>query len=168
MLFRSSPWDYMFFMNRALKRDLGWFWYYWLFTTESVDGSIASVTTKGTTTNVVVRQDGQMPSPVVLKVVFEPKGPAIKPMANATMIDSVTAIVTYPVDVWFAGSRTFTAALTFGARKIAKVVFDPFCRFPDRDPSDNVWPKVTMTSSAAPATGGRGAAAGARGGSCSP
>jgi hypothetical protein len=33
-----SPWDYMFFMNNALKRDLGWFWYYWLFTTESVDG----------------------------------------------------------------------------------------------------------------------------------
>ena len=33
-----SPWDYMFFMNKALGRDLGWFWYYWLFTTESVDG----------------------------------------------------------------------------------------------------------------------------------
>ena len=31
----------MFFMNNALGRDLGWFWYYWLFTTESVDGSIA-------------------------------------------------------------------------------------------------------------------------------
>ncbi len=38
-----SPWDYMFFMNEALDRDLGWFWYYWLFTTESVDGSIAEV-----------------------------------------------------------------------------------------------------------------------------
>ena len=34
-------WDYMFFMNNALKQDLGWFWYYWLLTTESVDGSIA-------------------------------------------------------------------------------------------------------------------------------
>ena len=31
----------MFFMNNALGRDLGWFWYYWLFTTERVDGSIA-------------------------------------------------------------------------------------------------------------------------------
>ncbi|MEO6223311.1 MAG: M1 family metallopeptidase, partial [Vicinamibacterales bacterium] len=25
-----SPWDYVFFMNSALKQDLGWFWYYWL------------------------------------------------------------------------------------------------------------------------------------------
>ena len=42
-----SPWDYAFFMSNALHRDLGWFWYYWLFTTESVDGSIAGVTTAG-------------------------------------------------------------------------------------------------------------------------
>ena len=33
----------MFFMNRALGRDLGWFWYDWLFTTESVDGRISAV-----------------------------------------------------------------------------------------------------------------------------
>jgi len=43
-----SPWDYAFFMSRELKQDLGWFWYYWLFTTESVDGSIQNVTTQGT------------------------------------------------------------------------------------------------------------------------
>ena len=35
-----SPWDYINFMNNALKQDLSWFWYYWLWTTESVDGSI--------------------------------------------------------------------------------------------------------------------------------
>ena len=40
MFKHPSPWDYMFFMNNALKQDLGWFWYYWLFTTERVDGSI--------------------------------------------------------------------------------------------------------------------------------
>ena len=33
-----SPWDFMFAMNRELGRNLDWFWYYWLFTTESVDG----------------------------------------------------------------------------------------------------------------------------------
>jgi hypothetical protein len=136
-----SPWDYMFFMNNALKRDLGWFWNYWLFTTESVDGSIQNVTTANGTTTVTVRQDGQMPSPVVLKVEFAPSGAAIRPMANAKMVDSVTAIVTYPVDVWFAGSKTFRADLRFGGRKIEKITLDPVCRFPDRDPSDNVWPK---------------------------
>jgi len=139
-----SPWDYMFFMNNALKRDLGWFWYYWLFTTERVDGSIESVKTSGATTTVVVRQDGQMPSPVVLKVTFAPTGPAIKPMSNARMVDDRTAIVTWPVDVWFAGSRTFNATLNFGGRAIEKVLLDPGCRFPDKDPSDNMWPRSPL------------------------
>ena len=43
-----SPWDYIAFMNKALGQDLNWFWYYWLWTTESVDGSIADVSTSGT------------------------------------------------------------------------------------------------------------------------
>jgi hypothetical protein len=136
-----SPWDYAFFMSRALKKDLGWFWYYWLFTTESVNGSIASATTAGARTIVTVRQDGEMPSPVVLEVKFAPKGPPIKRMANSRMTDSVTAVVTYPVDVWFAGSRTFKATLDFGARTIEKITLDPFGRFPDRDTTDNVWPR---------------------------
>lgn len=134
-----TPWDYAFFMNDALGRDLGWFWYYWLFTTESVDGSIERVTGAGGRTVVRVRQDGQMPSPVVLGVRFAPGGPAIRAMENARLIDDVTAVVTWPVDVWFAGSRTFDAALAFGPRAIEQIVFDPYCRFPDRDPSDNVW-----------------------------
>jgi hypothetical protein len=137
-----SPWDYMFFMNRALGRDLGWFWHAWLFTTESVDGSIVQATTRtGGATSVVVRQDGGMPSPVVLEVRFAPGGPPVRPMPNAVMTDSVTAVVTWPVDVWFAGDRTFTAALDFGPRAIERLVLDPRCRFPDRDARDNVWPR---------------------------
>jgi hypothetical protein len=134
-----SPWDYMFFMNKALNRDLGWFWNYWLFTTESVDGRIASVKTAGMRTTVTVAQDGQMPSPVVLEVKFAAKGPAIRPMKNAVMTDSVTAVLTWPVDVWFAGKKTFAADLVFGGRKIEKITLDPNGRFPDRDAKDNVW-----------------------------
>jgi hypothetical protein len=143
-----SPWDYMFFMNRALGRDLGWFWHYWLFTTESVDGSIQRVTTNGARTTVTVRQDGQMPSPVVLRVQFAPNGPALRRMANARMVDATTAIVTYPADVWFAGSRTFNATLDFGGRAIERITLDPECRFPDRDPSDNVWPRSAAATGA--------------------
>ena len=131
-------------MDVALHRDLGWFWHSWLFTTDAVDGSIQQVTTSGPSTTVTVRQDGQMPSPVVLQVHFASQGRAIRPMPNSTMTDSVTAIVTYPVDVWFGGSRTFQAELRFGARKIDKIVLDPHCRFPDRDPTDNVWPRDPM------------------------
>jgi len=148
-----APWDYAFFMSNALKRDLGWFWYYWLYTTESVDGSIAGVKTAGAKTTVTVRQDGQMPSPVVLKVRFAPTGAKLKPMKNAVMTDSVTAVVTWPVDVWFGGSRTFSAVLDFGPRPIEKITLDPSCRFPDRDVTDNMWPRQPAAPPAAAAAG---------------
>jgi hypothetical protein len=147
-----SPWDYAFFMSNALKKDLGWFWYYWLFTTESVDGSIRSATISGGHATVVVREDGQMPSPIVLRVQFAPTGGAISPMPNSKKVDSVSYDVTYPVDVWFAGSKTYTANLSFGGRTIEKITFDPGRRFPDHDTTDNVWPR---DPNAAPA-GGRG------------
>ena len=101
-----------------------------------------------------------MPSPVVLKVQFAATGPAIKPMANAKMVDDTTAIVTWPVDVWFTGSRTFQAALDFGGRAITTITLDPGCRFPDRDPSDNVWPKPAAPTTAPAGAGGRGGACG--------
>jgi hypothetical protein len=142
-------------MDKSLGRDLEWFWYYWLWTTESVDGSIANVTTAGAKTTVTVRQDGQMPSPVVLKVEFAPDGPAIKSMTNAKMLDDKTAMVTWPVDVWFLGSRAFQAPLDFGGRAITKITLDPGCRFPDRNPADNVWPKAPATDAAAAQGGGR-------------
>jgi hypothetical protein len=137
-----SPWDYANFMSRALGQDLGWFWYYWLFTTERVDESIQNVATQGRTTAVTIRQDGQMPAPVILKVEFAPTGPAIRPMSNSRMTDANTALVTYPVDVWFGGSRTYVANLDFGGRGISKITLVPNNRFPDRDAGDNVWPRA--------------------------
>ncbi len=145
-----SPWDFAFSMDHSLHQDLGWFWYYWLFTTDAVDGSISNVRRAGRATIVTVREDGQMPSPVVLGVHFAPTGPRIRPMKNARLVDDSTAVVTWPVDVWFAGSRTFQARLDFGPRKIERIVFDPYCRFPDNDPSDNVWPRSAAPAQAPP------------------
>ncbi|HEX3928612.1 MAG TPA: M1 family metallopeptidase [Gemmatimonadales bacterium] len=159
-----SPWDYMFIMDHELHQNLDWFWYYWMFTTEAVDGSIKTVTTTPTHTAVVVHQAGEMPSPVVLAVQFAPTGPAIHAMTNSHMQDSVTAIVTWPVDVWFSGKRDFTANLTFGARKIARITLDPYGRFPDCDTADNVWPRDTAATAPAGGRGGRGGGRGGAGG----
>jgi hypothetical protein len=148
-----SPWDYAFFMNNALHQDLGWFWNYWLFTTESVDESIQEVKTSGRRTTVTVRQNGQMPAPVILKVEFAPTGPAIKAMSNSRIVDTNTAIVTYPVDVWYSGQRTFNAILDFGGRAISKITLDPAARFPDRDARDNVWPRQPQPAPRAGASG---------------
>lgn len=134
-----SPWDFAYFLSNAFGIDLGWFWYYWLFTTESVDGSIQGVVQDGTITRVSVKQDGQMPSPVVLRVEFAADGPAPVPVDNAQMQEDGSAIVSWPVDVWFGGSRTFEGQLDFGLRQIVKITLDPFGRFPDGNTQDNVW-----------------------------
>ncbi len=137
-----SPWDFAFSMSNSLDRDLGWFWYYWLWTTESVDGSIESVTSSDTATIVTVRQDGQMPAPVVLKIEFadEEKAP-LEESNNVEVLDDGSAIFTWPVDVWFDGDRTFEAKFDLGDRKIEKITLDPKGRFPDKITSDNVWPR---------------------------
>ena len=51
------------------------------------------------------------------------------------------AIVTWPVNVWFNGSKSFAATLDFGGRAIRKITLDPFGRFPDKDVTDNIWPR---------------------------
>ena len=122
-----SPWDFMFFISNALEMDLGWFWYYWLFTTESVDGSIEDVSSSRGRATVTVRQDGQMPSPVVLEAEFS---------------DGSTERFSWPVDVWFSGDKTFVAELTFDrGLELSRITFDPDGRFPDGNPSDNIWEK---------------------------
>jgi hypothetical protein len=122
-----TPWDYMFSMSRSLGRNLDWFWYYWLYTTESSNGKIQTVSAPANgRITVTVRQDGEMPAPVVLKVDFA---------------DNTSQIYTYPVDVWFPGSRTFDAVLDIGNRVATKITYDPNARFPDRDATDNVWTK---------------------------
>ena len=116
-----------------------------------MEGRIQKVATEGGRTTVTVKQDGQMPSPVVLEVELAPGPSPARPMPNATMLDGDRAVVTWPVDVWFAGSRTFDAVLDFGGRTVKKITLDPHCRFPDRDITDNVWPP---DPSLAEATGG--------------
>jgi hypothetical protein len=148
-----SPWDYVFFMSNALGADLGWFWYYWLWTTEAVDGSIANVESYGNETRVTIRQDGQMPSPIVLQVDFVESGPLSPSMANARMIDENSAVLSWPVDVWFGGSKTFQTTLNFGSRRISRLTLDPEGRFPDGNVGDNVWPRA---ASGEQAVGSRG------------
>jgi hypothetical protein len=135
-----SPWDFMFAMNRELGRNLDWFWYAWLFTTESVDGGIERVAERGRAWEVTVRQRGEMPAPIVLAVRFVPEGPAPRLMKNA-VLQGNEAIVTWPVETWFDGRRSRAVTLDFGGRRIASVTLDPAVRFPDRDRSDNRWPR---------------------------
>ncbi|MFN3242541.1 MAG: M1 family metallopeptidase [Planctomycetota bacterium] len=121
------PWDFAFFMSDYLEMDLGWFWYYWLWTTESVDGSIQGVRQDGDDIVVTVRQDGGMPSPIVLDVTFAG--------------DEQPRRLTRPVDVWFDGSRTEEVRIPGRLAELQQLVLDPGGRFPDAARGDNSWPR---------------------------
>jgi hypothetical protein len=149
MFKHPSPWDYMFSMGHTLRSkpgvgDLGWFWNYWLFTTESNEASLVCGDLSSARPTVTVKQDGQMPSPIVLRVDFAEGKEAIKPMANSVMAGDRAAIVTWPADVWFPGDKTYKAQLSFGGRKIEKVTLDPGGRFPDKNTADNQCPRATV------------------------
>ncbi|MEC8651820.1 MAG: M1 family metallopeptidase [Planctomycetota bacterium] len=134
------PWDFAFFMSDYLKVDLGWFWYYWMWTTAAVDGSIQAVRQDGDDVVVVVRQDGDMPSPVVLEV--EWKG-AVRDAGvdGGAPLGRKKLRITHPVEVWFGGARTFEARFEGKVVDLAKVALDPDGRFPDGAREDNVWPR---------------------------
>ena len=82
-----------------------------------------------------------MPSPIVLKVEFSADGPEILSMPYSQLMDDNSAIVRWPVDVWFDGKRTIEVELNFGPRQVEKITLDPSGRFPDSDTSDNAWPR---------------------------
>ena len=145
-----SPWDFAFFMSNALGEDLGWFWNSWLFTTASVDGSIEDVVRADGRTTLTVRQDGQMPAPVVVDVEYVSEISELGARSSAGVplgatfetIDAHTERITYPVSIWFDGGRTVDVVLPVDPTGIAKITLDPNGRFPDKDLTDNEWPRM--------------------------
>jgi hypothetical protein len=87
-----------------------------------------------------------MPAPVVLRVELAAGGPAIRPMGNSRKVSENVYDVTWPVDVWFSGNRTFQAVLDFGGRAVEKITLDPGGRFPDRVTTDNVWVRAAASA----------------------
>lgn len=122
-----SPWDFVFFVQNELQQDLGWFWYYWLWTTATVEGSITNVVQDGDDVVVTVHQAGEMPSPIVLDVTWKGRDAPER--------------VRRPVSVWFDGNRSVDVRLPGKLEDLDKVLLDPGGRFPDSDDDDNVWPR---------------------------
>jgi hypothetical protein len=119
-----SPWDFFYAMNRALGRNLDWFWYQWFFTTHTFDQAITSVTERGDNAIVAVRDKGEMAMPVILRVEYT---------------DGTSDTITQAAEVWFAGSRTADVVVPRRGRTVRSVTLDPDNRFQDLDRTNNVW-----------------------------
>lgn len=118
-----TPWDFFFAMNKALGKNLDWFWYQWWFTTHTFNQAITGVTTTGGNAVVTVNDRGDMPMPVI---------------ARADFTDGTSETVTLPVDVWLGGSRTATVTIPLHGKTLKSVTLDPDNRFQDLDRSNNV------------------------------
>jgi hypothetical protein len=119
-----SPWDFFMYMDRALDRDLGWFWNSWWFTTQTFDQGITKVKQANETLTLTVADRGEMPMPVIARVDFT---------------DGSSQTITRPASVWFPGARSTTLTLPLHGKSIAHVTLDPENRFQDLDRSNNEW-----------------------------
>jgi hypothetical protein len=119
-----SPWDFFMYMDRALGRDLGWFWNSWWFTTQTFDQGIANVKESGGTLTLTVADHGSMPMPVIARLAFA---------------DGSSQTVTRPASVWFTGARSTTLSVPLHGKRIAHVTIDPENRFQDLNRADNEW-----------------------------
>jgi hypothetical protein len=116
------PWDLWNTFEDVSGRDLGWFWRSWFLETWVLDQAVASVTTTGNTTNIVVEDRGQVPMPVHLTI---------------TYADGRTERRDVPVEHWLAGNRQ--ATVTLESANVTRVEIDAAQQFPDADRTNNTW-----------------------------
>jgi len=120
-----QPWDFFATFERVAGRDLDWFWTPWFFETGVLDQSIESVRAVSGGVEVVVRDRGENPMPVIVA---------------ATSGDGVVTEAEAGVEEWLArgGMRTLTVLVpTQGAP--TRVEIDPRQLLPDADRGNNVW-----------------------------
>jgi hypothetical protein len=91
-----------------------------------------------------------MPAPVVVDVEYVSEISELGARSSAGVplgatfetIDAHTERITYPVSIWFDGGRTVDVVLPVDPTGIAKITLDPNGRFPDKDLTDNEWPRM--------------------------
>jgi len=119
------PWDLWATFDDVTGRDLNWFWRSWYFETWTLDQSIESVieTTNGTL--ITIKDIGNIPMPVLLKVTFE----------DGTFLEK-----TISEQVWLKGKRSTTHLIPKG-KKVIAVSIDEMSLLPDINEGNNFWEK---------------------------
>ena len=121
------PYPYDFFNTVAdvSGKDLGWFWTTWFYEPWPLDQAIASVTTRGATTEITIDDRGLAPMPVKLAV---------------TRANGRVQRVEVPVSAWLGGARKYVVKVA-AQPAVTKVEIDPEALFPDVDRENNAWKK---------------------------
>jgi hypothetical protein len=118
-----TPFDFFNTIESVAGRELGWFWRAWWFETWTLDHRIASVTSRGGETRIVIEDRGMAPMPARL---------------IATTEDGVRHEAEVPVDSWFSGERHGTAVIR-SKSPVVRVELDPQRRFAYVTRDGHVW-----------------------------
>jgi len=117
------PYDFFNTISDVAGRDLGWFWTTWFYQPWPLDQAIASVETRGDSTEITIEDRGPAPMPVDLAI---------------TRAGGSVQRLTVAVDVWLAGARKSVVRVA-ASPAVTKVVIDPGELFPDIDRANQVW-----------------------------
>lgn len=117
------PWDIFNTIEDVTGKDLSWFWRSWLYETWVLDQSIEGVSINDHKTVINIRDIGNIPMPVNLRLTYE----------DGTIIDDKI-----PATHWLNGFRTYKYVAPDRGTLI-KVEIDADRLFPDVDRSNNVW-----------------------------
>ncbi|MGF6712395.1 hypothetical protein QFZ41_003359 [Luteibacter sp. W1I16] len=115
-----SPSDFFRLMESETGEDLSWFWRGWFANNWQLDMAV----TKVDGSNVTVENRDQLVMPATLRVTFE---------------DKTTLDIRIPVETW-QQHKSFEVTVP-GGRKVVRAQIDPGHAIPDRDRSNDTWPR---------------------------
>jgi len=119
-----QPTDFFNAMDNGAGENLNWFWKGWFVGNGNIDLGIKTVTAREDSTIITFINKGEIPMPVVFKIVFE---------------DGSQETRTVPVEVWYRQNEW--DYLVRGSKKIKAIDIDPGRFLPDIDIKDNSWTK---------------------------
>ncbi len=119
---QAYPWDFFRTFERISGRDLGWFWQSWYDEQWVLNQSVYFVEALPEGTRLIIRDKGEVPMPVWLRVTLE---------------DGSQADYVIPVDAWLAGRRTVEKLIP--EIDVIKVEIDPDGILPDVNRQNMIW-----------------------------
>jgi hypothetical protein len=118
-----TPYDMFNTFNTVSGQNLDYFWRGYYFETWVMDQAVESVTQKGNTTTVTIKDNGNLILPVLLSIQYADGS------SEEQRIDA---------EAWLKGSRTASLTLSNG-KEVSKVTIDKDIYFPDVERSNNTW-----------------------------
>jgi len=115
-----SPSDFFRLMESEAGEDLGWFWRGWYANNWQLDLAVTKVDGQV----VTIENRDQLVMPATLRVTFD---------------DKTTKDIRIPVETW-QQHKSFDVTVP-GGHKVVAAVIDPDHKVPDRDRSNNGWPR---------------------------